>query len=147
MPNTLNFIPDGYTESAFVRAIPNIHGDFRFEYRPMLVEERTPLLAASNSMKPDAYDRKCAAELAKKLVSWDLADEKGNAVPISAANILRLKPKLWGRVFAIVAGLDAHDGDPGLSVEKKGPDDDDQYESALSGKPVGDVRQEGDAKN
>ena len=147
MPTTLDYIPDGYTEAAFVRAVQHVHGDFRFVYRPMLVEERGPLLAVSATMKPDVFDQKCATEISRRLVSWSLTDAQGNTVQHSTPNVLRLKPKLFARVFAIVTGLEPSDADPEWKDSQQDEAATEQFESALRGRPVGDTRQEGDAKN
>lgn len=144
MSEMLNYIPDdGYTEKAYIGAKPGFYGEFRFEYRPMLIEERGPLFAAAGKMPSDAYSRKCAAEVAKKLRSWSLVDAKGQPVPVSAANILRLKPTLHDRLFEIVLGLATSDTDPQWDDDHKDAAAEAQYESALTGKSPAEQLEEG----
>jgi hypothetical protein len=144
----LDYIPnDGYTEEGFIEASPGYHGDFRFSFRPMLVEERARIVAANNAVRPEEYERLCAAELAKKITVWSLRDKAQQAVPITAANILRLKPRLNSRIFGIVTGLEASDVDPQWTDAAKTEAVETKYESALSGQPAGDLREERDEKN
>lgn len=144
----LDYLPDdGYTEDAYIAAVPGIHGAFRFKYRPMLIEEQSALSFAGREMKPAAYDQKCGKEMAAKLVEWSLCDKRGEPVPVSVRAVLMLKPRLFNRLFAIVLGNDASDPDPYAAHDGELTATEEQYESALSGRTVGEVRQERDEKN
>lgn len=133
----LDYIPDdGYTELGYIKANGRFHGEFRFEFRPMLIEERGPLFAAAGKMAADAYSRKCAAEVAKKLESWSLLDRQRHPVAISPANVLRLKPKLHDRLFEIVLGLASSDLDPTWDEQSKQEIAEQHYESALGVSPA-----------
>jgi hypothetical protein len=140
----LNYIPnDGYTEDAYIEALPGFYGEFRFKFRPMLIEERAALFNQNDKLPPAEYERKCAAALSNKLVEWSLIDKAGKQVPVSAQNILRLKPNLNGRIFGIVLGTQATDIDPLWSESKKESSAEQKYESAITGASV----QESDVKN
>lgn len=144
----LDYIPnDGYTEPGYIQAAQGFHGEFRFTFRPVLVEERAKILAAGSTTAAEEYERMCAAALAKKIVSWELKDKAGNLVAVSAGNILRLKPKLNSRLFGIVTGLEASDIDPLWSDAAKTEAVETKFESALSGQSAGESREEGDEKN
>lgn len=143
----LSYIPDGYTESAYIRAVPRLYNELRFEFRPLLVDQRNIIADAAQKAPPDKADRILAAAVAKRLVSWSLVDSQGNGVPIGEANVLRLKPALFSRVYFIVAGTDASDDDPTWTDAKKSAESSAILEAAIEGRPVGDVKEEADLKN
>jgi hypothetical protein len=142
-----NYFCDGYTQPGFIAAAPRLHGELRFTFRPALVEERSQLVDAAGRLKSDAYDRQAAAFLAQKLVAWELVDGEGRGVAVSAAALLRLHPELFVKLHRIVLGWMASDVDPRWTEEAIERAAEEQYESALSGKSVGEVRQERDEKN
>ena len=144
----LDYIPnDGYTEDGYIEAEPGMYGELRFSYRPFLVEEQAKLLASNKKLASDEYERYSASEMAKKIVSWTLLDKAKNIVPVSAANILRLKPKLKARLENIVCSFTPSDIDPLLPVENKIDAAETKYESALTGISTATIREEGDEKN
>jgi len=142
-----SYFHDGYTRPGYIQEQPTLHQSLRFSYRPALVEERSQLLAATGSAKADAYDRQVAAFLATKLVSWELADESGNDVPVSASSLLRLQSELFLQLYHVVMGWSGSDIDPCWNDEACDEAAEDELESALSGKTVGELRQEADEKN
>lgn len=145
-----NFINDGYTESAYLRPIDRLHGEVRFQFRPMLVEERALVFEKSGQVKQDDYERRSASLIVKKLVSWSLTvpdNGEDKPLPITAINFLRLKPAIYTRITAIVLGLDTSDADPLLEQSHKMQQTDDVYESALNATSVGVTREARDEKN
>jgi hypothetical protein len=142
---------DGYTEKAYIKAIPRIHGEVRFEFRPMLVEERSQLFEGSGKMSADLYERKSAKTVSQKIVSWSVTqgviDGEEIPYPVSPVNFLRLKPALYQRMTSIIVGLDAGDADPLLSDGEKAEQIDEQYESALQEQPIGIIREVRNEKN
>jgi len=142
-----SYFHDGYTQPGFIRAVPLLHGELRFTFRPALVEQRSQLVDAAGRLKSDAYDRHVATFLAEKLVGWDLADESGRDVAISATNLLRLHPEVFIKLHRIVLGWIASDIDPRWSDDDQQDVVEDQYESALAGQTVGEARQERIEKN
>ncbi len=127
--------------------MPLVHGSLRFEYRPALVEERSQLSDAAAELKSHLYDRHVAAFVAGKIVSWDLADAVGQDVPIAAAALLRLQPELFVKLHRVVLGWAASDVDPRWPAETADRHDELATSAVLSGRTVGEVRQEADLKN
>jgi len=110
------YIPDGYTESGYIAGVPRLFLAVRFEFRPMLVEEKQQ--AAKDGEGGNV--RKTMAEwLARKITRWDLQDADGQTLPIDAKTILRLRPKLFDRLFDVVAGNEASDLDPDTGEQAK----------------------------
>ncbi len=54
-----NYFHDGYTQSGFIAAVPRMHGELRFTYRPALVEERSQLSEAARQLKPHLVRSPC----------------------------------------------------------------------------------------
>jgi hypothetical protein len=112
-----NFIYDGYTAKGYCKET-DLNEEFRFEYRPMLTDKRVKVWDVSK-FSPEMGERKIAAEMVHHVISWDVVDEKGNPVPITASNLLKLVPSLWSRLCNIVAGFGSSDIDPKLSDEEQ----------------------------
>lgn len=106
-----SFIDDGYTQDGFIAGVAGIHGPLKFTYRPMLPETRDRLLR-SQQRDVAVGHKEAREELAKSVVTWDLKDRAGTAVPKTAANIGRLRPLLQDKLFSIVAGQMASEQDP-----------------------------------
>jgi hypothetical protein len=110
-----DFIDDGYNEPGYVAPHKDgLHGELHFVYRPMLPAEQSDhgSIYETAGETPSNGDRKWAAVLADKLVSWSLTDAKGGVVPISAGNLLKLRPALFHRLWPIVLGTRASDKGP-----------------------------------
>lgn len=125
---SLTFIPDGYTRRGYVAAIPGLHGAIRFEYRPMLPRERNSINAAiRREAKAEKTDALESAALAKQLLSWDCeypddgpdVAQRGQPMPVTAANVQRLVPYLFDKLYMIVSGMDASDPDPGAPATEQ----------------------------
>lgn len=142
-----NYFHDGYTQPGYIAAAPLLHGSLRFCYRPALVEERSQVSDAAVELKSHLYDRHVAAFAAGKIVSWDLADAAGHAVPIAADALLRLQPELFVKLHRIVLGWVASDVDPEWPAETSDRMDELATEAVLAGRTVGELRQETDSKN
>lgn len=148
MDSRSNYIPDdGYTEKGYVKTDPGLHDQFRFTFRPMLVEEQTKMFEASDKIDPVAYNGKAAEVMADKLVTWNLVDKTATPVAIKPENILRLKPRLFTRVYGIILGTQSTDIDPEWSGDERAEKAQQQYASALSGNPPGAEHEVNDAKN
>lgn len=109
---------DGMTQHGYIAAAPGLYPAVRFQYRPLLVSERTSWV---NEMNRRSDRHQATAEMmARKLVTWDVKNGKGETLdPKDAAQILRLKPRLYDRVLAIVSGDEPGDPDP-LRPEEPG---------------------------
>lgn len=144
----LDYISDGYTESAYVKGEDRVHGEFRFEFRPMLIEERSLLFSEAVERLPeDAKLKKRAAAVAVRIKSWSLLDAHGQAVGVDAGTLLRLKPPLFWRVLNIVMGLDPSDLDTAAGDADTLAAIDARLEASLAGKTVAELREVSDAKN
>jgi hypothetical protein len=111
-PTICDFIDDGYTEEAYIAARAGFYGEHRFKYRPMLAKATAAMAEkADRSLDGSIADDRADA-IAKHLLLWDMRDSKGSLVPITAANLKRLKPTLFMRLFNLLAGYDPSDADP-----------------------------------
>ena len=136
----LHFIPDdGYTEAGYIKANEQLYPELRFTFRPVLTELRSQHIASIEKVAADAYDRKTAAIVAEHLTEWSVLDAKDQPVPITAKNILRLKPQLFVRLYGIVMGLDGSDVDPQWNDAQKQQQDNLLCESALTNRLPGNV--------
>jgi len=140
-----NFVADGYTEKAYVKA-SELNDEFRFEYRPMLADKRAQLWKDAEKLKPDLGEQKMAMEMVHHVISWDITDENGKPVDITARNLLKLKPVLWTRLGSIIAGYMPSDVDPLLEEEEQ---DQAAKEAIAAGldKTAAEMKVEADAKN
>jgi hypothetical protein len=105
------FIDDGYTREQLLPATterPAVH----FEYRPMLAAERRRLsrqtvrLGACGPGGAEAAASLAIAALAARLVSWDVMDDEGRPLEISAETIAALEPGLFEQVYSAVTHFD-----------------------------------------
>jgi hypothetical protein len=144
----LDYIPDdGYTEQAFIKAIAGIHGDFRFTYRPMLPDERADLFASAGTLTPDKHEHRVGRELASRIVSWSLVNARGQAVPVSEHTVMRLKPRLFARVYETISGVTPSDPDPKAPSEDKSNAAELEHQAKIENKHPGDARLEAAEKN
>lgn len=144
----LAYIPDGYTESGYIRAERGIHPALRFTFRPMLGADKTVIMdLVLDPKKKRDQDRIMAAALKERLVDWDLHDAAGKSVPISTDVIGRLKPRLFTKLFMVVSGSEAGDHDPDQDEDAREASDEDFFEAAIAGHGIGHYREERDEKN
>ncbi len=91
MSDVLGYIPDGYTESGVITAIPGLYPTVRFSWRPMLIEERMVYLKTAEKLAGVQLRQLAAARMERHVTEWDVKDTGGNVVPVSVASLLRLK--------------------------------------------------------
>lgn len=96
------FIDDGLTLEAAVEARAGLHPELAVSYRPA-TPEAVHRLFASASKPEDTYKARVAF-LLKHLVSW------GADVPITEANLRRLRYQLLTDLVELVAGYSAGKG-------------------------------------
>ena len=108
------YLRDGYNQHGFIRGVPRLFDDVRFEYRPCLHEERLGLDLANPRLTPKELAQRTYKLLADKLLSWDVkADENDDEhLPIKLDSIRRLHPAVIERLYAIVVGDIPPDEDP-----------------------------------
>jgi hypothetical protein len=152
------YVPDdGYTISFFLKGEPQMYGEVRGRARPLLIEERSQVMESVSLMKGGAADCKIADILSQRLVEWDIPEmeksdgkwgKTGKVLPITAWNILHLRPHLYNRFAAIVVwGTEGGDMAPEWAEQEKEEFVDHSYTSALSGRLVGQVAEEARGKN
>jgi hypothetical protein len=143
----LGYIEDGYTANFHIAGVPNLYPPVRGSFRPMLIEELVTYYKASEKASGLQVRQTVAKLLADHLVSWDMRDAKGNVVPLKAAAMMRLKDRLFQRLFAVVSTAEAPDAEPEL------PDDEfeaaaaDLLKAAESDRSLAEVGEERERKN
>jgi hypothetical protein len=142
-----DFFHDGYTQRAFIAAVPRLHGTLRFHYRPALVEERSQLYDAAGQLNSHLFDCHVAQFLAQKIVDWDLVDARRQLIAPTAEAVLRLQPELFVKLTQIIVGTAASDIDPTWPAEARDRLRDEQAEAAAAGRTIGEIREENDEKN
>jgi hypothetical protein len=142
-----DYFHDGYTQKGFVAAVAALHGPLRFTYRPALIEERSQLYDAAAQMNSHLFGCHIAQFLNQKLVDWDLIDIHRRPVAPSAESLLRLHPELFVRLNQIILGTVASDIDPNWPRETQDRLLDEKAEATLSGRTIGEIREENDEKN
>jgi hypothetical protein len=148
MSEVLAFIPDdGYSESGVLFAVPGLYPSVRLEWRPMTQEVRAEYYKASEKLQDFPLRRLAAGYLAKHLKSWDLKNRKGEALPVNQTNALRVKEKLFNRMFRVVLNEEPPDLEPDRAEEDKDADVADALRAAETGRTVGEVREERERGN
>lgn len=142
------YIPDGFSEKGYLAERPRQFQAIRFKYRPFTLPERYASEEAFRNKKPEDQARVTFALLAKKIVSWDLRAKPDDAVPlpITTETMARLNTALALALFNVIAGYVTSDADPS-DVETTAEGSDTVLEEIFTGKPIGDIKAEADAKN
>lgn len=117
-----SIIDDTFNQGGFIAANHGLHGELRFRYRPMLVEEFQAIEFFRSQNKTDIKKvlSRQRAEVLKRLKAWSLTDRRGDSVPLNDASMRNLRPELWYRMYDIICGVAASDDDPN---ENPGDDD------------------------
>jgi len=111
------YISDGYTVKGYIEGRPRLYESLRFSYRPLLLTERAEFSERNVGKKVREQNYNIAKLLEERIVEWDLKKPIKNSdaaepVPAKSAEILRLNPVLFDRLFGIVCGTEAYDDDP-----------------------------------
>lgn len=107
-----NFIEDGYTEAGYIAEEPGIHNDLTFSFRPIMVAKRDALNALYLTDRHEEAISKVSEEMSRSIQSWSLVDTKGQPVVRSAANMRRIKPRLFDKLWQVLCGMKASDPRP-----------------------------------
>lgn len=109
-----DLIEDGYTEEGYIAAEDGIHGPLEFTFRPLLPATRDKLYGFINRDQYEQFHDAAAKTIIRdgNLVEWSLADSKGNPAGRTEQNLKRIKPKLFDKLYAIMAGTRASDRKP-----------------------------------
>ncbi|HTU24452.1 MAG TPA: hypothetical protein VMF30_03575 [Pirellulales bacterium] len=138
---------DGYTERGWIAAVAGRHDGLRFDYRPVLAEERHELAAAAAGMTAHEFDARLARFVAQRIVGWDRVDALGQPAHVSAAAVQALPGEMFVRLGRIVLGTAASDIDPAWPAGARERLLAHAAEAAARGRPIGEVREENDEKN
>lgn len=114
-PQHSDFIDDGYTEEGYIAAEDSgIHGPLEVSYRPILTAARDGVTKFLTRTPPDydAYAEAAQKTVARNLSAWSLKDKSGNKVTISEANVRRLRPALFDKLWSLMGGMRASDKRP-----------------------------------
>lgn len=141
------YIHDGYTERGYIAAVPRLHPALKLTFRPFLQEERHRLLTENQKLHPSKSSLNTANVLAKKIQTWDLADENGEPIKVVADAIRRLKPALFERLIGVVMAIDPSDEDPDAMPEDLSAGLADELAALDTGRPLADVKAASDQKN
>lgn len=138
-PDELAYVPedDGYTFPGFIQAVPQIHRDVRFTYRPCPIDARAAIMDEIRDKPASVQELVIARALAKLITSWDLG------IPVNSNNVLRLKFRLFARFAGIVVyGSDASDVDPKWTEEDREVLTQSAIDALIEGKRPGDQLQQ-----
>lgn len=117
MSDLLNIIPadDGYNQEFFLKSVPNVHTDVRGTFRPALHAERYAINEEIQKRKSGPASRFMCEVISKYVRAWNIKGQDGSALPITVENIVRVKPKIIERLYAMIAGWDGGDVDEGAA--------------------------------
>ena len=135
------FVEDGYTESAYLAGVEQMHPPLRFAFRPASLAEQNSYNRETSRLKDAELERYVSRWMAGRLVSWDLAQA------ISPKSVAQLKPRLFYRLHGVILGNEAPDADPNWSLAKVEAAEADLEAAAAAGKPLTEYVQERDVKN
>lgn len=117
---TSAFIDDGYT---LFKTLDGVYDNLRFHdpikvaFRPMTTRQLQRFIAKSAAIMGDGKDEaKLDAAIdysnkviAEHLVEWDVVDQSGRSISITAENVDRLESHLRGALMSLITGQAAAD--------------------------------------
>jgi hypothetical protein len=147
-----NYVPsDGYSIPGFIDERDGIIEAVRFVYRPISADMQSSFNASlallQDTPNNPANFRKRAEIVKGRLVSWDVKDDKGAVLPITTAEVRKLSPELFWKLFGIVFGTIPTDIDPQWADEQQEEESRLAADAAQEGVTVGAVREAADEKN
>lgn len=109
------FISDGHTRPGYIEET-DFYPASRFEYRPATLQERVVIKdrVAREALRRDAAagEKLLNQWMVDHLLSWDVKDEDGKEVELTAENLSRLNPAFGFKLHAILMGDAVCDTDP-----------------------------------
>jgi len=95
---------DGYTLDGYIAAVPRLHPEVRFTFRPVLYAGRQAWARQMNKTSDADGDTKCSVELiCKHVKSWELKHNDAE-VEIKPDTVARLHPQILHKMLDIVLG-------------------------------------------
>jgi hypothetical protein len=101
-----------------------------FVYRPLLVEQRDAIDQVTYKQGGAKGAKACASAMAQQIKKWDVTGANGSDVEIKTENCLKLRPMVFDKLWAVIAGRIPNDLRPGSA-----PADEDQYINDLMNGP------------
>ena len=117
-----NYIRDGFTQAGYIAEVENLHGECRFNYRPMLPEESLKMDIFRGQFFNDGTKivNEIATLLQPRIESWSESVD-GEPLKITVVNLRRIRPQLLHKLYDVVSGNRASDTDPSRSEEDVPP--------------------------
>src|SRR5581483_448182 len=141
--DVLGVIPDdGYSEPFVILGVPRLYPRDEGRFRPMVLEQLIDYWRVSEKLNELQIRKLVATYLAAQIEEWDLKDAKGEVWPLTQASMMRVKHKLFGRLFRMVSGDEAPDLEPGKPAEIRDEDLEAAIEAAKTGRPLHEVRED-----
>lgn len=111
----VSYIDDGYTQHAYVAPIHNLHPEARFSFRPVPILMQARINKQLVEAGEDAEKREWIAAqwISQQMVQWDIKKPDGDLINHrQIAEVLKVRPILFIRIWRIVSGDDGGDIDP-----------------------------------
>ena len=123
IPTPTGFIDDDYTEEGYIAIEAGYHEPLEFTFRPVLADKREAVSTLMNNADPDrvirGYEMAAQVMATDSLKSWSLKNRHGNAVPITAVNLRKVRGMLFDKLWLTVAGFRPSDVRPDGTPPRK----------------------------
>lgn len=122
-------VKKGKTYRAYISGARYVHSEVRFQYRGLWRQARRQYFAAMDELSkqskpgvevfPSPEDKCTANMMSKVIVSWDVKDDEGKPLPITAENLIDLDEPLFNKMSRIIARMAESDLDPMDSADEQ----------------------------
>lgn len=139
MTDPVIYTHDGYTAHGYIAAVAAQCPELRFEYRPVLSQDRAVIDHEIRNSDPRKQESLAAQVMAKHVQSWNLqrpeslGSEDMETIPLEVSDILCIAPTITDAIYQIVMGRVTSDEDPKLSDEERNEQTASAFDVALSG--------------
>lgn len=116
---TANYIPDGYTQTAYFREVPGVYSETRVTFRPLGIIQQSQIDRELQDTADDWGKRQWIAArwITHQVISWSIKKPGGDSVDHRDINeVLRLRPALFTRIWNVLNNQDGGDVDPKASA-------------------------------
>ncbi len=101
----LAYIHDGYTRNGHIKAVPGLHPEVKFTFRPATAAQVELILGKTRrEQNDDAVTSFHSQVIASHVIEWDIQDEKKRPLEIKVDKIRRLQSGVFGKLFGMVIG-------------------------------------------
>ena len=105
------YIEDGCNFKGYIESVPRLHGSMRFTYRPLGQLERVATQKKMEIVTPSQGEKIAAETVRRRMIDWDVT-HNDQPVRFETAEILRLQPMLYQKLYLIIFGQLPSDLDP-----------------------------------